>query len=99
MRLARDLLVRYSHTRNPGDLDPASVPMAWCEQCLLDHTGPCLDERRRRDFAQALAQRSRACPYCGVDGPVCPVAPLGRRTVPVCRTVSPTCQPSQASVR
>lgn len=70
---------------NPGVKRLAAAPtqarstsecfMPWCEHCLTDHSGLCLDERRRREFARALTGRSDACPYCGVDGPLCPVVP------------------------
>lgn len=28
--------------------------MRWCERCLSDHEGLCLDEDRRIDFSKAL---------------------------------------------
>ncbi len=28
--------------------------MRWCERCLADHEGLCLDEDRRIDFSKAL---------------------------------------------
>lgn len=47
--------------------------MSFCNHCLTDHAGLCLDEQRRRELLRILQGRSTACPYCGVDGTLCPV--------------------------
>jgi len=56
--------------------------MSWCQRCLTDHAGLCLDERRRLEFGSTLgasrAAASHRCPYCGVDGRQCPVRQVGR---------------------
>ncbi len=28
--------------------------MTWCERCLADHEGPCLDQSARREISDAL---------------------------------------------
>lgn len=57
----------------------AAVTLTWCERCGFNHDGLCLDESRRLDFREALddlfeGRRQGICPYCGVEGPICPVA-------------------------
>jgi hypothetical protein len=51
--------------------------MAWCNHCLSNHDGPCLDERMRHDVMGALdgllGSEARTCPTCGVEEPFCPV--------------------------
>lgn len=55
--------------------------MGWCNGCLVDHEGPCIDERRRRELRGALdgllGKGARVCPYCGVEEPFCPVLAPG----------------------
>lgn len=67
--------------------------MSWCERCLTDHVGLCLDERRRLSLGRLLAgspvTNLRACPYCGVDGEHCPVLDVRRRVCGVRQAAAP----------
>ena len=72
--------------------------MAWCNECLVDHEGQCLAERRRQDVMGVLrgllGSGSRMRPTSGVEEPFCPVrasaelaqAPASRYTKRRCPT-------------
>ncbi len=51
--------------------------MPWCNHCLVNHDGPCLDERKRQEVMGALdgllGNEVRMCLTCGVEEPFCPV--------------------------
>jgi hypothetical protein len=54
--------------------------MTWCNECLSNHEGPCLDERKRLELRGVLdgllGKKVHICPYCGVEEPFCPVLAL-----------------------
>jgi hypothetical protein len=46
--------------------------MSWCDRCLSNHDGPCLEERKRLEVQLQLAayrgDGTESCPFCGGRG-------------------------------